>query len=184
MFKFNDIPTFPVLFDEVIGLVPRDELAAKAMFHKAEMKIEDARFNDAVQIYETLISHFPQTDWASQSFLMIAKVRMMQCSKKSLSQNYLELSKKNILAFEAYSSTDTRLQEAKDILVRMQNLFARDLFNSAQYFEKRGNFRGAILFYQSILQKYPESRYAAEIGHKVEELKKAYKVDLGVKKEA
>lgn len=171
-----------LLFDEVIGLCPRDNLAAKAMYHKAHMKIDDARFNDAIQIFETIINHFPLEELSCESYLMIAKVRMIQCSKKSLSQNYLELSKKNLRAFETQFSNDKRVDEARAIFVKMQNLFARDLYNSAKYFEKKKNFKGAVLFYQSILQKFPDSTYAAEINFRIAELKKEHKLDLGAKK--
>ena len=161
-----------LLYDEVIGLLPRDELAAKSMFYKAQLKIDDAKFNDSVQIFETLIQHFPQHELASKSYLMIANVRMMQCSKKSLGQNYLDLSQKNLREFEHHFKNDKRVDEARAIFIKMQNLFAQDLYNSAKYFEKKKNFRGALLFYQSILQKFPDSSYAAEINHRIDELKK------------
>lgn len=171
-----------LLFDEVIGLLPREAVAGKAMFHKAQMKIDDARYNEAVQIYESLIGHFAGTDLASRSFLMIAKVRFTQCSNKALSQNYLDLARKNLLDFEVYAPNDKRIVQVRKYLEKMQNLFARDLFHSARYFEKKKNYRAAVIFYQSILKKYPESSYATEITHYIEELKKEYNLDLGVKR--
>ena len=167
-----------LLYDEVIASLPRHEVAAKALFNKAEMlKLED-RFPEAIESYQTLIRRFPKDPLSPKSYLAIAETYAKESKDLFPDRDFLDQARLNTKKFRRDFPSDERVEEADKMLSSMQNNYAKDLWESANYFAKKKKMQSSILYYTSIVRKYPESKYATLALSKISKLKVKYPIEV------
>lgn len=150
------------LYDEVIKTLPNHEVAAKALYRKAGMLKNDRKFKEALEAYRTITRRFPKHPLAPESYLAIAKAYFDQSKIDYPDKAFLQQARLNYKRFRKDFPSEERLIEAEALLVQMQDSYAKELWVSAQYFEKKKKYDAARLYYEKIARLYPESTYAKE----------------------
>lgn len=158
------------LYDEVIKTLPRHEITAKALHNKARMFTADGKFKEAVDAYQTLIRRFPKNPLAPDAYLLIAEVYLKESLENYPDRDYLEQARLNLKKFRYDFPREDKIVRAESIFSEMQDRYAKDLWDSAEYFLKKKKHPSAFLYYNSILSKYPESRYAQSAIERIREL--------------
>ncbi len=159
------------IYDEVIATLPRHEVAAKALFNKAEMKIEEGDSKEAIELYQTMIRRFPKHNLTPKAYLAIAKSFLQESQGNFPDKEFLEQAQLNYRKFRAEFPGEDRLVDAEAMLAQMQDRYARDLWESANYYDKKQKFQSSFLYYLSIVRNYPESKYAHLALQRVSEIK-------------
>jgi outer membrane protein assembly factor BamD (BamD/ComL family) len=162
------------LYDEVITTLPRHPIAAKALFNKAQMQKIEGKFSEAIESLQTLIKRFPKDPLAPKSYLAISEAYSDESKDLFPDRDFLEQARLNVKKFKKDFPQDEKVLEAEKLLSSMQNGYARDLWESANYFAKKKKVKSSILYYTSIIHKYPESKYASLALKKISELKVYY----------
>ena len=67
---------------------------------------------------------------------------------------------------------DARVSEAKKIIDSLKTEQARGSFDIAQYYERKHRWQGAKIYYNEVLQKDPESKYARIAAARIVEINK------------
>lgn len=166
------------LYDEVIVTLPRNELAAKALFRKAAMYLVDDQFEESIESLNSLIRRFPRSPLAQEAYLQIGKVYKRQVKVLYLDPRCYELAVLNKKKFDMqYPSSKYKL-EMEEILNDITDCFAEDIYKSAMYFEKKSHKESAAMYLRSLIQKYPTSKFAILATQKIA----AYETDLDLKK--
>jgi len=70
------------------------------------------------------------------------------------------------------ASDDARLPEANKLIDSLKTEQARGSFEIAVYYEKKGRWQGAKIYYNDVLQKGPESKYAEAARTRIDEINK------------
>lgn len=164
------------LYDEVINLLPRHEIAAQSLEHKGNLFLQEKRFDKSIDMFETLLRRFPRHGLAPASYLAIAKVYLTESREEYPEMDYLEQAKNNLKKFHRDFPEHESLKEAEYLYKEMINVYAKDMYESGKFFEKRKKIPSAILYYQSVLQKYPESDYVPLICDKLEKWKNKHSI--------
>ena len=172
------------IYDEVITSLPRHELAAKALFNKGEMLWEEGRYGEAIEIYESLIRRFSKSPLAPKSYVVIAKIYFDQSKQSFPDPNFLDQAKLNRKRFKRDFPGDAKVEEVEKIFQSMQNFYAEDLWESAKYFDKKKKPASSIIYYTSIVKKYPDTPYASLALQRIFQLKgDKLEQDVFIKKE-
>ncbi len=150
------------LYDEVIKTLPNHEITAKAMYRKAGMLKSEKKYKEAIDTYRSVTRRFPKNLMAPESYLAIAKVYFDQSQGDYPDKDYLEQARINYKRFKRDFPSEDRIIEVEALLVKMQDLYAKELWISAKYFEKKKKYSAAKLYYEKIARLYPESSYARE----------------------
>ena len=150
------------LYDEVIKTLPTHEVAAKALFRKAGMLKSERKYKEAVDVYASITRRFPKHIMSPESYLAISQVYFDQSKSEYPDRDYLHQARLNVKRFKRDFPSEERLLIAESLLVEMQDSYAKDLWVSAQYFEKKRKYDAARLYYEKIARMYPESTYAKE----------------------
>ncbi|MCH9811321.1 outer membrane protein assembly factor BamD [bacterium] len=148
------------LYDEVILTLPRSEVAAKAMFRKANMQIVDEYFEEGIETYTTLIRRFSNLPIAQEAYINIVKAYKAQIKSDYLDPKCYEfalITKKKFSAAYPNSKWKLMMDEA---MIEIVDLFAEDVYKTALYYEKKDKKDAAEMYLRSLLSKYPESKYA------------------------
>ncbi len=148
------------LYDEVIMILPRSEMATKALFRKAAMYRADDMYDESIDTYANLIRRFPRDTLAQQSYIEIVKVYRNQLKALYLDPKFYELALSNKKKFELeYPSSSLKL-EMEEVIADIINFFAEDVYKSALYFDKKKNPESCMMYLKTLISKYPTSKFA------------------------
>lgn len=153
------------IYDEVISALPNDDLAAKALFGKGVLLLEDDEYIASVETYQTLIRRFPKHPLSPDAYVEIARVYLIQSQEKYPDADYLDLASINLRKFRQDFPMDPRVEEAEKIHGKMQEVFAESFYEIAQFYERAKKPHASILYYSKIIKSFPNTK-SAELSKK------------------
>jgi outer membrane protein assembly factor BamD len=160
------------IYIKVVENAPYGNLAEKAQFSLGEALKKSERYDEAIMAYQKLIDDYPTSKLVDS-----AKYQVAYCAyKASLKPPYDSApTERAIEAFEEFASANTNEElskEADKTIQRLKDKAAEKSLLTARFYERQKRYQGAIIYYQEVVDKYPESSFVGEAKTKVEELKK------------
>ncbi len=159
------------IFDEVATAMPNHELAAKALMGKSLLLFAQEDFKSAVEHLQTLIRRFPKHDLAAQAFLEINRFYLKQAEREFPDPDFLELAEINLRKFQSEFPNEERWQMAQDHFFAMQELYAKCLYETAQFFERTKKPHAALIYYIRIQRDFTATPSALKAGARIAALK-------------
>jgi outer membrane protein assembly factor BamD (BamD/ComL family) len=153
------------IYDEVISALPNDDLAAKALYGKGILLLEDQEYTASVETYQTLIRKFPKHPLTPDAYVEIARVYLTQSKDKYPDADYLDSASINLRKFRQDFPMDARVEEAEKIYGTMQEVFAESFYEIAQFYERAKKPHASILYYSKIIKTFPNTK-SAELSKK------------------
>ncbi len=160
------------IYDEIITALPREEVCAIALHKKARILTTKKQFDEAIEIYQTLIRRFPTHPLAPVAYLDISKVYHQKSVSLFPDPDVLELAKINVSKFENSFPGHEGIMKSKKNLQDMKDHFAKELADMANYFAKKKKKSAAELYYKAILMLYPDSSSAKDANKALEKATK------------
>ncbi len=148
------------IYDEVIMALPHHELGAKALFGKAVLLFKDDDYKASIETYQMLIRRFSKHALAVQSYVGIGEVYLAQCQNQYPDPDFLDLCEINLRKFKQDFPQHESIQQAEKLYNTMQEVYAENLYTTAQFFERTKKPHAAIIYYNKILNKYPNTQYS------------------------
>jgi outer membrane protein assembly factor BamD (BamD/ComL family) len=160
------------IYEEVITALPHHELAAHALFGKAKLLLKDEEYKASIETHQTLIRRFPKHPLAIESFIGIAQVYLIQSKERYPDQDFLDLAEINLKKFKFSFPGEERVSEAENMFVEMKEIFAGNLYDTGQFYERTKKPHAAHIYYNRILNKYPETKVALSAEKRLAKIKK------------
>ena len=148
------------IYDEVINALPNDDLAAKALFGRGELTLEDQDYNSSIETFQTLIRRFPKHPLAPDAYVAIARVYLTESKERYPDADFLDLATLNLKKFRQDFPTDDRVEVAETILSDMQEVYAKSFYEIAQFYERTKKPHASILYYSKIVKTFPNTKAA------------------------
>lgn len=148
------------IYDEVIAALPCHPYAAYALYSKAMIYWRDHEYKDAIDSFQQLIRRFPKDTLTPTSYVCISELFVDQAEVEINNPDILALAEINCKRFQAEFPKEERLQEVKDNLQKIKELYAKGLFDMAQFYERKEMPEAAIFYYRSTLKQFPDTSYA------------------------
>jgi TolA-binding protein len=160
------------IYEEVITALPNDELAAKAIFGKAQILLEQEYFKESVESFQTLIRRFPKNFLAIESYIGIGKVYLKQCQTEYPDRDFLDLAEINLRKFRLDFPKEEKYVEVERMFLQMQEIYAQSLYETGQFFERTKKPQASLLYYNKIVTQFPQTKIAALSQERLEAIKK------------
>lgn len=154
--------------EEIIMSLPKDNLAAEALFCKSQTLLSKKKYQDSIETLEKLIARFPNHPLALQGFIEIGKIYLLQTKKQFPDPDHLELVKINLDKMQASFPDHPKVQELKELLNQMESLFAERLFVVAKHYDLMKKPDSAAIYYTAIIQEYPNTKQAKVSKHLID----------------
>ena len=158
------------LYEEIISTLPNHELTAQSLFAKAELLAKGRDYKESIETYQKLIQQFPKHFLAIRSYVEIGRVYLIQSQKEYANQDFLELATINLQRISASFPSDEAISEVEDMLLSMQEIYARDLYKIALFYHRKNKPNAAYLYYKRILTTYPATLTAKKAEKKMADL--------------
>jgi outer membrane protein assembly factor BamD (BamD/ComL family) len=149
------------IYDEVVMALPHHDLAARALFGKAKLLFAANIFRQSVDAYQTLIRRFPKHALAPESYLGIASVYLAECQAEYPDPDFLDLAQINLRKFRQDFPGEERIALGEKMLLDMQEIYAENLYETGRFFERTKKPKASAIYYNKIINKYPETKVAA-----------------------
>lgn len=160
------------IFEQIIITLPRHDLTAKSLYKKAVILTDFEDYKESVEAFQVLIRRFPKHYLTPEAFLGIQKVYLKQSQLEFPDPDILELAEINIQRFKDNFPSDERIENAKKMFSQMQDCFAKELFETASFYERTKKYEAAIFYHESVISQYPESSFALKSHKQIETLSK------------
>ena len=156
------------IYDEVLTTLPHHEIAVRAFLGKAEIQAYLGDFQPSIETLQVLIRRFPKHDLAAESYLRINQTYVKQCTEESLNPDLLDLAEVNLRKFRLAFPREPRLAESEKLLADMQEIFASNLFDTGNFFERTKKIPASIIYYNKVVASFPKTEAAAASREKLE----------------
>ncbi len=150
------------IFDQVAAALPHSDFAARALLSKAKVQSWLEDYKPSLETLDLLIRRFPKHELAAEGYLEKEKVFLLQCQAKNLDPDVLDMAEVNLRKFRLAFPREPKLAESEKIYAEMQEIFARDIYDTGYFFEKTKKVPASILYYNKVVAKYPKTEAAAE----------------------
>lgn len=148
------------IYTEVITALPCHEHAAQALFAKASLYWDELDFRESVDTFQALIRKFPKHELTPLAYLNINRVYLDQAESEFQNPDLLALAQINMRRFERDFPKEERLIEAREDVQKIQELYAQGLFDTGQFYERKGKPTAAIIYYQKTIAQFPDTEFA------------------------
>lgn len=163
------------IYDEVITALPHHELAAQALFGKAQLLLKDEEYKSSVETYQTLIRRFPKHPLAVESYIGVGQVYLIQSQDQYPDQDYLDLAEINYRKFRQDFPSEEKLAIAEGMLFEMKEIYASHLYEIGRFYERTGKPHASYIYYTRIIAKYPDTKVSQLANRRLNKLN--YKPD-------
>lgn len=159
------------IYDEVVMALPQHDLAVKSLFGKANILFKEDEFSESIEAYQTLLRRFPKHPLACDSYIAITKVYHKQAQKEYPDPDYLDLAALNIKKFKMDFPGNPKTAESEAVFQEMLEVYAKELYKTAQFYERTKKPSASVIYYSKILTKYPSTKIAMQSQDRLEKLK-------------
>lgn len=159
------------IFKKVVENAPYGKFAEEAQFKLGEALKKSERYEEAVQAFHKIVEDYPKSKLYTQ-----AMYEESNCAyKASLKPAYDAQATDNaIKTFEkfSYKNKDADLAKNADTTMkRLKDNVSEKLFRAAEFYESQGKLQAAIIYYQDVIDTYPDSTFVNKAKAKIEALK-------------
>jgi outer membrane protein assembly factor BamD (BamD/ComL family) len=158
------------IYEEVITALPNHDLAAQALYGKAKLYFKDEDYKPSIEAYQTLIRRFPKHHLAAESYIGISEVYLTQCQVEFPDTDFLDLAEINLKKFRLDFPKEERLATAEKMLLDMQEIYAKGLYETGAFFERTKKPDAAAIYYTKVTHSFPGTKAAQLSAQRLQEL--------------
>ncbi|PJD96449.1 MAG: hypothetical protein CK425_05615 [Parachlamydia sp.] len=148
------------IYDEVIAAAPAQEIAARALYSKGLLLWEQKDYRESVDSFYLLVRRFPKHELAPESYLVISQVYLDQARSEFQNPDLLALAQVNLQRFERDFPNEERLKESAADVLKIKEVYANGLFQTASFYERTGRPEAASIYYKNAMAQFPGTTIA------------------------
>ncbi len=167
------------LYEKVIKNGPYSEVAPQAQLNIGAAREKQSRFLNqdepyiqAVKAYEKAADRYSDNKpVAADALFKAGNAYLRQSKTAEYDQSAASRALGAFTDFITLHPNDPRVAEAQKLMASIKTEQARGALNIARYYDKQGRRDGALVYYNEVLIKDPNSPYAIEARARIETLK-------------
>ena len=159
------------IFEFIVEQAPYSELAPKAQLKAgfAYQKVRD--YNEAVEAFEKVIENYPKSDFSDNAKFQVALTWYTKSKGPQYDQEATDNAIKEFLQFKREYPESEKKEEAVKLLAELEDRKAEELFMNGVFYEKAGNFVSSKVYYELLINQYPDSKWTIKAKKKISSLR-------------
>ncbi len=161
------------MYKKIIKNAPEWKHADEVLFNIGDIQEKDGKYDEAKDSFEKLLLEYPESELIDNAAYRCAYCAYKYSNKKprdrvicrdalTAQADYLNNygdSKENVVKVQQY------MKELKDRLVKMY-------FDTAEFYDKTGHFKSALIEYNHLVKKFPDSSYTGKAIERIDFINK------------
>ncbi len=176
---FGYIPFLPSMektadmYAKIVRNGPYSELAPQAQMNIGAAREKQSEYPLAVKAYEQAADRYnDRKDIAAEALYKAGMASNRQAKTSEYDQSVAASAIGTFTDFMALFPNDPRTAEAQKLISSLKSEQARGSYQTAKFYEKNKKWDGALIYYNEVLLKDPESQIAIAARERIDLLKK------------
>jgi outer membrane protein assembly factor BamD len=157
-------------FERILFYHPASEYVDDAQYWLGRTYLERKEYDQAIVEFDYLIRHFPNSSQLEETFFYRAKAHLLGSPDY---QKDLSNLKKAIRAFDEFLTRFPNSKYTDDVrkeILTARNLLAKKELENGRLYEKLKEPQAALLYYEYIMNSYPETESAGEATYRAAQI--------------
>ena len=156
------VKTFPSMaraqqiFESIVKTAPYSKWAPLAEFYAGQSLEKQGKPDEAIADYEEVISRYPTDPAAADAQYQIGYVYLVQ-SRTAYDNAAAGKAQDAFEDFLARYPTSEKAAQAQDNLTALQNHVNSGAVGIAKYYDKKKNYKAAVIYYDEVIKEQPGS---------------------------
>jgi outer membrane protein assembly factor BamD len=148
------------VYGMVIDNQPFTPAAAEAQYKLGLCHFAREEFVEAAYEYRRVVEDYTNSDWVDEASYGLAETYYVSALPPDYDQTTSKLAIEAIDEFKVRFPEDERVAELEGKRSEMQERIARQRLQTARFYEKRRDFKAARLYYEVVVEQFPETKAA------------------------
>jgi outer membrane assembly lipoprotein YfiO len=159
-------------FNKMVETAPYGELAAEAKLLAAELQERKKNYDEAIESYQFVGEHYPQTPAAETALFQIASCHYQKALLARYDEKSIALANTTFKSYVEKYPQGEHLKEAREKLMSLDDKRAKGAFEVGWFYEKKKKFQSALMYYTEVLQRHPLSAWAVKAEERIQAMRK------------
>lgn len=160
------------IFGKVVENAPYGKYADMAQYKIGLIHLELKDYVNAALAFKEIVEDYPKSPLVDDAKYQIAMCAAGATSGPEYNEEDTDKAIKEFRDFVKRYPDSQMEQEASHFISELENQKAQNSFNIAQFYERQGSLESATIYYEEIIEKYPESEWAAKALEKLQVIRK------------
>jgi outer membrane protein assembly factor BamD len=161
------------MYAKIIRNGPYSDIAPQAQMNIGAAREKQSEYPLAVKAYERAADRYhDRKDVAADALYKAGLAYNKQAKTSEYDQSVAARAIATFTDFMALFPSDARVKEAQKLITALKSEQARGSFQTAKFYEKSKHWDGALIYYNEVLLKDPESQLASTARERIDLLKK------------
>ncbi len=160
------------VFEKVAENAPYGPLAAKARYKRGLVFKNQSQFFEAEEEFERVIKNYPDSEWVEPSKFQLAACRAAVARSSDYDQVATAEAKRKFEKFVEDHPDAVLSEDAQKQIKELSLKEAESQFNTGRFYEKQKAFDAARVYYEGVIDNYPDTPWASLAMERLEILEK------------
>lgn len=160
------------IFNKVIENSTYGPLASKAQYKLGLVLKGLSRYYEAEEAFDKLIANYPDSEWVSAAKFQIADCRAAMSRGPEYDQGSAGEAKEIFEQFVREHPDAVLSTEAEKNINAIKEKEAENNYNIAAFYEKQKEYKSAKIYYEDLINNYPQSKWSAKAMERLQILEK------------
>lgn len=150
------------IFKKVTENAPYSKHAPMAQFKIGQAYKKAGSFDEAIVEFRVLVDTYPESELVDDAKYEIAYCTYKASLKPHYDQTPTDAAIKQFEEFAEQEADETLTVEAEEALRDLKEKKAESLYEVAAFYEKRKQYQSALIYYNEVLETYPDTGCAVK----------------------
>ena len=161
------------MYEKIVKVAPYSTVAPQAQMNIGAAREKQKNYAQAVKAYERTADKYAEREPIASDALYKAGLASLKQSKTAdYDQNAAGNAISTFSDFAALHPDDKRIPETQKRIEELKTEQARGAYMVAKFYEKKKKWSGALIYYNEVLVKDPNCKFAAEARQRITDIKK------------
>jgi len=169
--SFTSLRVLRQNYEMIVRRAPGATYVPEAMLQIASLREQDQQYEEAVEVYATLVSKFPVSIEARKALYLGSKARMWLVRRHAYNQKRCQDVVNHLKQVLRLAPDHENAEEMTGWLNETMEYLAEDAFVRAKFYDSKQRSRHAsAMAYERFIKEYPQSKHADEARARIREL--------------
>ena len=163
------------IYKKIVENAPFGEYADKSLYKMAECYRRMMKYKEAIDAYEKIIKDYPESRLVPEAKYQLAYTRYEASLAPEYDQESTEEALKEFKQIKKTTAVPAIAEEAEKVLDELKTKKANSIMKIAEFYEKRGKYKSAVIYYKDVTGKFSGTSVAEEAQKRIDRLQKRIK---------
>ncbi len=164
-----------IIYGKVVENAPFGPLADKALFAQADCYRRIRKYDGAVDAYEKIVNDYPESRLGTEARYQLAYTKYEASLDPEYDQESTEQALEDFERIKKTTPVPSIATEAGKVLDELKTKKAESTMKIAVFYERQKKYKAAIIYYQDVAGKFPDTEAAKVAREKISKLEQRIK---------